>query len=592
MIPWLLLILLQLVYCVTLPTVIANAGLTNRKWLGAIPLLQFFPILKLLKRPWYWWFVILSPGINLIMLCILNVEMGIAFGKKSTKDQWLFGALPWLALPGLALRLTRQSKASSQALTVPQDDTTKTHRDLPSKNPGFGILPFNKPTDLQINFTGPRNWIGNKKSQAREWSESILFAIVAASVIRTFFFEAFTIPTPSMEKSMLVGDYLFVSKMSFGAKTPQTPLSVPFIHNALPGSMTNSYLEALSLPYFRIPGWGKVERLDPVVFNFPHGDTIMIDPFYAGHDYYGYLRREAIYIAGGYDNYERNPNKFLQLARNNFSVKKVCLVCGREKGRQSFPIGGITHRPMDKEENYVKRCIGLPGDNLEIRDREVLINGVAIQEPDGVMQSYKVAVSSVTALNKIYADYNVNISDRNRGTDGKGNMVTISSFSASDIEKLKQNPNVVFIEEMIDTLPTEPLAIFPNSPMIPFSMWTRDNFGPLHIPAEGETIQLTAENLELYRRIIGNYEHNELMERDGKIFINGQETTTYTFKQNYYWMMGDNRHQSADSRFWGFVPEDHVVGKPVFTWFSKEDKNYQEGGKIRWGRMFRLADPD
>lgn len=592
MIPWILLLLLQIVYCITLPSIIAHSGLANRKWLGVIPLVQFFPVLKLLKRPWYWWFVILSPGINLIMLCILNVEMGIAFGKKSTKDQWIFGALPWLALPGLALRLQRQDKANQTALTLKQPNQTKVNETLPEVSPALAILPFNKPNDLSIQFVGPRDWAGKKKTQAREWSESILFAIIAASVIRTFFFEAFTIPTPSMEKSMLVGDYLFVSKMSFGAKTPQTTLSVPFIHNALPGGMTNSYIEALSLPYFRIPGWGKVERLDPVVFNFPHGDTIMVDPFYAGHDYYGYLRREAMLLAGGYDKYAQNPNKFLQLARNNFGVKKVCMICGREKGRQSLPIGGIKHRPMDKEENYVKRCIGLPGETLQIIQRKVHINGAPIQEPEGVMQSYRVSVNSITALNKIYVDYHVNISDRNRGTDGKGNMVTISSFSASDIENLKQNPNVVFIEEIIDTLPNEPLALFPNSPMMPFATWTRDNFGPLHIPAEGETIQLTAENLELYRRIISNYEHNELIERDGKVFINGQETTSYTFQQNYYWMMGDNRHQSADSRYWGFVPEDHVVGKPVFTWFSKADKNYQESGEIRWGRMFRLADPD
>ena len=592
MIPWILLLLLQFIYCLTIPVFLHHSGLSHRKWLGAIPVLQFFPVLKLLKRPWYWWLVILSPGINLIMLCILNVEIGIAFGKRSTKDQWLFGALPWIALPGLAIRLRRQAQVSKLQITEGTKNEPIVKTDLPAIHPAFNLLPYNKPSDIMVQFVGPRDWTGKKKSQSREWSESILFAVVAASVIRAFTFEAFTIPTPSMEKSMLVGDYLFVSKMSFGAKTPQTPLSVPFIHNALPGGMTNSYLEALSLPYFRIPGWGEVERFDPVVFNFPHGDTIMVDPFYAGHDYYGYLRREAVFMAGGYDNYAQNPNKFLQLARINFGVKKVCLVCGREKGRQSFPIGGIKHRPMDKEENYVKRCIGLPGENLQIIHKQVLINGAPIQEPEGVMHSYKVAVNSVTALNKIYLDFKVNISDRNRTTDGKGNMLTISSFSASDIEKLKQNPNVVAIEAIIDTLPTEPLSIFPNSPMMPFVNWSRDNFGPMHIPAKGETIELTAENLELYRRVIANYEHNQLEERDGKVYINGQATTTYTFQQNYYWMMGDNRHQSADSRYWGFVPEDHVVGKPVFTWFSKEDKNYQEGGKIRWGRMFRLADSD
>jgi signal peptidase I len=591
MILWSLLILLQVIYCIVLPVIISQGSQPHLRWLGAIPLIQFFPVLRILKRPWYWWFVILSPGINLIMLCILNVEIGIAFGKRTSREQWLFGALPWLALPGLALRIRRQSSVTKEITKHGLSDK-KVETALPAVSKSLAILPFNKPTDLTVTFVGPRDWTGKKKTQAREWSESILFAIIAASVIRTFFLEAFTIPTPSMEKSMLVGDYLFVSKMSFGAKTPQTPLSVPFIHNALPGSMTNSYVEALSLPYFRIPGWGEVERFDPVVFNFPHGDTIMIDPFYAGHDYYGYLRREAANIAGGYAKYAQNPDKYLQLARHNFSVKKVCMICGLEKGRQSVPIGGVKHRPMDKEENYVKRCIGLPGEIIQIIQKQVHINGSPIQEPEGVMQSYRIGVNSVTALNKIYSDYHVNISDRRRDTDGRGNIVTTSSFSSSDIEKIKQNPSVVFVEEIIDTLSPEPFSIFPNSPMFPFDQWTRDNLGPMHIPAAGETIELTPENLELYRRVISNYEHNQLTQKDGKVFINGEETTVYTFKQNYYWMMGDNRHQSADSRYWGFVPEDHIVGKPVFTWFSKEDKNYQEGGKIRWNRMFRLADPD
>jgi len=235
MIVWILLAALVLIYSITLPSLLKRAGLNSA--LGYIPLVNFVPMLKLIKRPWYWFFVILCPGINLWLIIILNVELGLAFGKRSTKDQWLFGALPWLALPQLAFK------------------------------------------EKALAYVGPRDWTGKKKTMAREWTEALLFAVIAASAIRTFFFEAFTIPTPSMEKSMLVGDYLFVSKMSYGPKVPQTPLAVPFLHNALPGSMTNSYSEAINLPYFRLPGFGRVERLDPVVFNFPHGDTIMVDPF-------------------------------------------------------------------------------------------------------------------------------------------------------------------------------------------------------------------------------------------------------------------------------------------------------------------------
>jgi len=527
-----------------------RAGLNSA--LGFIPLVNFIPMLKLIKRPWYWFFVILCPGINLWLLIIMNVELGLAFGKRSTKDQWLFGALPWLALPQLAFK------------------------------------------EKALAYIGPRDWTGKKKTMAREWTEALLFAVIAASAIRTFFFEAFTIPTPSMEKSMLVGDYLFVSKMSYGPKVPQTPLAVPFLHNALPGSMTNSYSEAISLPYFRLPGLGRVERLDPVVFNFPHGDTIMVDPFYAGHDYYSYVRKEAIVLAGGYEKYAENPERFKQMARNNFAIKKICTVCGYERNARSpkpLAIGGVRYRPMDRRENYVKRCIAGPGDELSIINRQVHINDIAQQDPEGVMHSYRFQVKSPAALKKIYTEFKVNINDRNSFSDG-GVTVYQSSFTASDAESLRGNADITMLEVNNDTLPEsfDPQALFPNSPLAPFNAWTRDNFGPIHIPARGETVELTPANIALYRRVIENYEGNSLQLSDGKAIINGITADTYTFKQDYYWMMGDNRHQSADSRYWGFVPEDHIVGKPVFTWLSKEDRNYQETGELRWKRMFRLVD--
>jgi signal peptidase I len=358
--------------------------------------------------------------------------------------------------------------------------------------------------------------------------------------------------------------------------------------------MTNSYSEAMSLPYFRLPGFGDVERLDPVVFNFPHGDTIMVDPFYAGHDYYSYVRKEAIVLAGGYDKYSENPERFEHMARNNFAIKKICTVCGFERSLRNpkpLAIGGVRYRPMDKRENYVKRCIGTPGDELSIINRQVHINGQPQQDPEGVMHSYQFQVKSPAALKKIYAEYKVNINDRNTVNDS-GATVYQSSFTASDAEALKNNSDILFIEVNNDTLPEsfDPQALFPNSPLSPFNTWTRDNFGPLHIPAKGETVQMTPQNIALYRRVIQNYEGNTLQIVDGKAIINGAATDSYTFKQGYYWMMGDNRHQSADSRYWGFVPEDHIVGKPVFTWLSKEDPNYQETAELRWKRMFRFVD--
>jgi signal peptidase I len=551
MIAWILLIALVLVYSLTLPPLLKRAGLNGI--LGYIPLVNLVLMLKMIKRPWYWFFVILCPGINLMLLAVMHVETGIAFGKRSTKDQWMFGLLPWWAFIQLAFK----------------------EKDLP--------------------YLGPRDWTGKKKSTAREWSEALIFAVIAASAIRTFFFEAFTIPTPSMEKSMLVGDYLFVSKLSYGPKIPQTPLSVPFLHNALPGGMTNSYVEWMSLPYYRLPGFGQVERLDPVVFNFPHGDTIMVDPFYAGHDYYSYIRKEAIVLANGYEFYAANPERFDQMARNNFANKKVCQVCGYERNQRqprAVAIGGVRYRPMDKRENYVKRCIGIPGDNLSIINRQVHINGVPTQDPEGVMQSYRFQVKSPAALKKIYAEYKVNINDRNSMLSADNETYYQSSFTASDYAALKASSEVTAIEVNNDTIPEsfDPQALFPNSPLNPFNTWTRDNYGPIHIPAKGETVALTPENIATYRRVIQNYEGNTLQVREGKAIINGAPAETYTFKQNYYWMMGDNRHQSADSRYWGFVPEDHIVGKPVFTWMSKEDPSYQETGELRWKRMFRFVD--
>jgi signal peptidase I len=545
MIPWIILAALIVVYSLTLPMLLKRAGLSSMP--GYIPFVNFFSFLKLIKRPWWWFLLLLCPGVNLLLLIVMNVELGISFGKRSMKDQWTFGALPWFALARLAYK----------------------EKDLP--------------------YLGPRDWTGKKKSMQREWGEAIVFAIVAASVIRTFFIEAFTIPTPSMEKTMLVGDYLFVSKMSYGAKIPQTPMSVPFVHNAMPGGMTNSYVDWFSLPYFRLPGFGDVERMDPVVFNFPNGDTIMVDPFYAGHDYYSYVRKEGMFLAGGYDNYKISPEKYNQMARANFADKHVCKICAAEQKARALKIGGVRHRPMDKKENYVKRCVGLPGDNLSIVNRQLMINEQAIPDPEGVMYSYFVTAKSTTALDKIFSEFKVNRNDQNRGVID-GMPATISSFKQSEIEKLKTMQEVVSIEPQIDTLAKEPLAYYPNVDMAPFNTWTIDNYGPIHIPAKGEKIDLTPENVALYKRVIVTYENNTWSERDGAIFINGEIAKTYEFKQNYYWMMGDNRHQSADSRYWGFVPEDHVVGKPVFTWFSKSgNPQYHEDSDIRWNRMFRTV---
>lgn len=548
MIPWILLIALLGVYVAAVPQLLKRAGQSSS--LQFIPLLNLIPLLKILHRPWWWWLLLLVPGVNLIMLVIINVETGIAFGQRSTAKQWLFGVLPWYALLKLAFR---QQEAA---------------------------------------FIGPRDWKGKKKGFFREWGEAIVFAVVAATVIRTFAFEAFTIPTPSMENSMLVGDYLFVSKMSYGAKVPQTPFSVPFVHNALPGSMTNSYTEWFSLPYFRLPGWGKVKRYDPVVFNFPSNDTIIVHPTLAGYDYQDYLRKEGIFIAGSLEKYLNNRAAYDAKARKHFVEDKYIACTGTA-------IEGLRTRPMDKKENFVKRCVGLPGEKLELRERRLFINDKPVEDPEGAMWSYDVRFKLTQTDNERYRAELLRVLEKFE--IAPGNLQPVHQHTAganinlaltnAQYDKLRQSSLVDFIAPCIDSLVTEQtnLDIFPNSPLAPFNAWTRDNFGPVVIPARGMRVSLTPENVALYQRAIEVYEGNSWEESGGKIFINGKEATEYTFKQDYYWMMGDNRHRSLDARYWGFVPFDHIVGKPVFTWLSKNQQAHNNSSSVRWNRMFRFV---
>ncbi|MFM1772009.1 MAG: Signal peptidase [Bacteroidota bacterium] len=549
LIPWILLLLLLAIQCATTPALMKRSGLSF-KLPGFIPILHFLPMLKIIGRPWYWFLLLLVPGVNLIMLVIVNVEVGIVFNQRSTGNQWKFGALPWYALFELA---------------------------------------FNKKEEK---YVGPRNWKDKKKSWGREWGEAILFAVVAASIIRSFTFEAFTIPTPSMEASMKVGDYLFVDKFTYGTRLPMTPVSIPFFHNAIPGGLTNSYVEWFSLPYMRTPGFGKVERFDPVVFNFPNGDTVLIDPYYVGHNYYELLRNEAITLSGGnVDVYLADKAKYDAMARNNFNEKLICKSCRENTpgGRGNLKIGGTRHRPLDKKEMYIKRCIGLPWETLEVRDGQVFINGSAIENKVGMMWNHLISVSSPSAISKLQREFGkLNSEIQMANQDGNLLLVPLTADEANKMRGMSSDfPAVVQFQ---DTTSDHSLSIYPNSADYPFSEWTSDRFGPLTIPAEGMTIEMSHDAFVRYGRVIGAYEGNSIQEKDGKIFINGQEAATYTFKQNYYFMMGDNRHHSADSRFWGFVPEDHIVGKAVFTWFSKENMDYHGSNKIRWDRIFHLVD--
>ena len=520
----LLFLLLPLIHMVTLPRLFKRAGLTA--WHGLVPGLNYWTWLTLLKRPKHWWIGLIFPGPNLILFTILHVETGIVFGKRSTAQQWWMGALPWASMVMLAF-------AGEDA------------------------------------YVGPRSWEGKKKGMAREWSEAILWATVVASLLRGYVFEAFMIPTASMEDSMLVGDYLVVSKMSYGPKVTEVPLSVPFVHNALPGpGLRSSYLEWVELPYMRLPGFGDVDRYDAVVFNFPNGDTVVVDAYLAGHDYHALLRQRAIGFAGGdVVAYEAEKSKFNAMARKDWSRSH-----------------GIKSRPVGKKEHYVKRCVGLPGEDLAIVNRELVIDGEVVASPPGLQFNYLVKLKREADLRVLRERFGLtDIDIQGKGPGGTYFMALREDEAATLVDQ----DLVAEVQPYDPTSRRGTLDMYPNTNRFDFSSWDLDNYGPIHLPVEGETLPLTPRNVALYERVITAYEGHSLRVDGDVVYIDGEVATDYTFEQGYYWLMGDNRHSSADSRYWGFVPEDHVVGRAAFTWFSRMNEAQHGESGIRWDRMFK-----
>ena len=458
----------------------------KQAWEAFVPVYNGIVLMKIINRPWWWIILLFLPIVNLIMFVVVWVETARSFGKNTNLDTFL------------------------AVITL-----------------GF--------YNFYLNYIADVNYVKDRsiqpKSGSGEWTSSILFAIVAATIVHTYFIQPFTIPSSSLEKSLLVGDFLFVSKFHYGARVPMTTVAAPMVHDTIPFIKKKSYLfddqknskswkNKLQLPYLRLPGFEKIDRNEIVVFNQPADTLLNMNDFHPDRNYY---------------------------------------------------------KPIDKKTNLVKRCVAIAGDSLEVRDGFVYINGKKNELPDRAHLQFSYLVQPKT--NQFNPKY---LKDRYDITDGFGiinnqNTYYFSAISDEALDKFKNHPNVASITPNKKVKGERDSSIFPHDPNY---NWNVDYFGPLYIPEEGKTIDINLEVLPLYKRVITEYEGNTLQVKGNQILINGEVANTYTFKQNYYWMMGDNRHNSIDARAWGFVPFDHVVGKPVFIWMSWDGKS------PRWERFF------
>ena len=488
-------------------------------WKSLIPIYRIVIWLKICDKSWVWYIYFLIPAVNIFTFLLLVVDTAKIFSRYSFWEQTFAVIFPWIYLP------------------------------IVGSNP-------------RLVYVEPAQRTPHKVSKARDWLDSIVFALVAAVIIRGQIFELFNIPSSSMEKSLLVGDNLLVSKAAYGPRATMTPLSLPLIHNVIPltGGQSESYLSWIKLPYHRFAGFTQVKRFDAVVFNYPDGDTVCT-AWQSNRSYHDLVRemgRERVLNATALDvNGVQVPNK-------------------------------IRVRPVDKRENFIKRCIGLPGETIEIRDQQVYIDGQPIENPSNLQFQYAVFFDPTVGVDPHAVLRKFNVSE-----EDYSNALLQQRFEGSPflcVPLSRQRANQLALRYEVDTVVP---IVWPRMPgsddLFPHDTaygWSVDNYGPVHIPAKGEELHIDATNIAFYRRLIEVFEHNTLEVRpDGIILINGSPTDTYRVKMDYYWMMGDNRHNSADSRFWGFVPEDHIVGKASYILWSRD----HDTGKFRWNRFLKRA---
>lgn len=499
-------------------------------WKAWIPFYSEAICCKIIGRPMWWSVLLWIPIVGFFVGAGMLIDLAKSFRRFSFGDAAASVAVPFVFFPMLGMR-------ADAAYMGP---AWKMQNDLRKR-----LLKAKKENDsIEMRAAEEENPFP-KKSVLREWTESIIFAVFAAHFIRLFLIEAYTIPTPSMEGSLLVGDFLFVSKVHYGSRMPITPISFPLLHNTLPFTGGESYTTWLQWGYNRAPKLQNVELYDPVVFNYPEGDTVIQGaPF--ERQYYELIKHGA-------------PRAEVQ---RRFKNKLIW-------------------RPVDKRDHYIKRCVGLPGDVIQVKDGILFINNEKAKEFKGIQYKYRIFSKGLNAK-KIEGELPVTFE---RGPRGEA-IIELAYMSPKVAEEMKTKyaGQIDSIKRILLAPEDVQPSMYPYSPRF---KWNIDHYGPIQIPKKGMSVPMTPENLDIYRRVITAYEGNSLEIKDGKVWINNQEATEYTFKLDYYWMMGDNRNNSADSRSWGFVPEDHVVGKPLFVWMSLRDGSF--GGGVRWSRLFMGA---
>ena len=606
----------------------------HQPWEALIPVYNYYVAFKISCKKPFWALLMAFPGVHLVMWSVVNTSYIRRFGYFSFVDTLQGIFFPYLIMAKIA---------NSNADILPETNWANS-RETEIRKWGDHLALF-----LALPIIGHAialllNAITREKpgarSKVKEWGDSIIFALVAASIIRTYVFEPFQIPTGSMEKTLLVGDFLFVNKLAYGPKVPVTPLSFPLVHNTVPWVNVKSYTTLEKGSYTRLPGYSQVHRNDVVVFNYPSGDTAVYDPRMPnglmGHDYHGIVLKESQYLfARSYPEYNQHAKQLFDSISASIQSKgqgvnyeglsayveqqaQIDLIkkygdayinsmeTWKNKARKMLAVDkiahteegtishyGVVYRPVDKRENYIKRCVGIPGDWIEIKKSILYVNGKkAVKKPfqnimynvSNIQISSRQTMIDVYGLEESRGDYKLN-------EDGSYIMhLTSNQFFALK----KRNKNAVFekviypqysdkkgykptASELIENLNTFPKDLYVNN--------TVTDFTKFQIPRKGQTISISAKNIAWYRRIITAYEGHTLAEKKDGIYIDGKKTSKYTFGMNYYWLMGDNRYNSADSRIWGFVPEDHIVGRASMVWFSKAA---DPSIGVRWDRLFKM----